>query len=149
LTIVVTDGSGASDTAEEQLKTKAKELGKCLLVRNKSDISGFRSVEGELSLSALTGAGIDELRQAILHMLSPEGSLETQGGFITSVRQEALLKEASAMLERAREAAKAGLPHELLLLDLYCALRPLDVITGTTSADDILNRIFSSFCIGK
>ena len=41
------------------------------------------------------------------------------------------------------------IPHEMLLLDLYAALRPIDGITGATTADDILNRIFSTFCIGK
>ncbi len=41
------------------------------------------------------------------------------------------------------------IPHEMLLLDLYAALQPLDAITGATTADDILNRIFSTFCIGK
>ncbi len=41
------------------------------------------------------------------------------------------------------------IPHEMLLLDLYSALRPIDAITGATTADDILNRIFSTFCIGK
>ena len=40
-------------------------------------------------------------------------------------------------------------PHEMLLLDLYNALRPLDEITGATTTDDILNLIFSTFCIGK
>jgi tRNA modification GTPase len=42
-----------------------------------------------------------------------------------------------------------GIPHEMLLLDLYAALGPIDAITGATTADDILNRIFSTFCIGK
>ena len=41
------------------------------------------------------------------------------------------------------------IPHEMLLLDLYAALHPLDAITGATTADDILNRIFATFCIGK
>jgi tRNA U34 5-carboxymethylaminomethyl modifying GTPase MnmE/TrmE len=40
-------------------------------------------------------------------------------------------------------------PHEMLLLDLYSALRPLDEITGATTNDDVLNLIFSRFCIGK
>jgi len=43
----------------------------------------------------------------------------------------------------------AAIPHEMVLLDLYAALRPVDAITGATTADDILNRIFSTFCIGK
>ena len=72
-----------------------------------------------------------------------------QGGFITSVRQENLLQEALAMLEKARGAAQAAIPHELLMLDLYCALHPIDAITGATTADDILNKIFTTFCIGK
>jgi tRNA modification GTPase len=44
---------------------------------------------------------------------------------------------------------ESAIPHEMLLLDLYVALRPIDAITGATTADDILNRIFSTFCIGK
>jgi tRNA modification GTPase len=44
---------------------------------------------------------------------------------------------------------RGRVPHEMLLLDLYGALRPLDAITGATTTDDILNLIFSTFCIGK
>ena len=94
----------------------------------------------------------DEVAAALgisAEILAPRGELEAQGGFVTSLRQENLLREALAMLEKARDAASANLPHELLLLDLYCALQPLDAITGATTADDILNRIFSTFCIGK
>jgi len=60
-----------------------------------------------------------------------------------------LLRESVEYLEKAKDAAAAGIPHEMLLLDLYAALRPIDAITGATTADDILNRIFSTFCIGK
>jgi len=52
-------------------------------------------------------------------------------------------------LERATNAIAGRVPHEMLLLDLYNALRPLDAITGDTTADDVLNLIFSTFCIGK
>ena len=83
-------------------------------------------------------------------LLVPQPAVtEMQGGFITSLRQQVLLTEAAEMLQKARTAALTGLPHELLLLDLYCALSPFDQIGGATTADDILNRIFSSFCIGK
>jgi len=44
---------------------------------------------------------------------------------------------------------ESAIPHEMLLLDLYGALRPIDTITGATTADDILIRIFATFCIGK
>ena len=49
----------------------------------------------------------------------------------------------------AEQAIVANVPHEMLLLDLYSALRSLDALTGATTADDILNLIFSTFCIGK
>jgi tRNA modification GTPase len=118
-------------------------------VANKCDLPEFRAAECQYSVSALTGEGIDTLRGAILDRLAPRGELEMQGGFITSVRQENLLREALAMLEKAQIAVKSGIPHELIMLDLYCALSPIDAITGATTADDILNRIFSTFCIGK
>ncbi len=121
--------------------------GNVLVVANKADLPGFQSLPGEIPVSALTGQGIEELKEAAINLLAPGG--ETHGGFITSLRHENLLTEAAAMLEKARGAVTAGLPHELLLLDLYCALQPIDAITGVTTADDILNRIFSTFCIGK
>ena len=102
-----------------------------------------------ISVSALTGEGIAPLREAILEALAPKGAFEQETGFITSLRHERLLRESAAYLEKAGAAAAAGIPHEMLLLDLYSALRPIDAITGATSADDILNRIFSTFCIGK
>jgi tRNA modification GTPase len=102
-----------------------------------------------LPVSALTGAGVAELRAALVESIAPRGRLEMEGGFITSLRHEQLLREAGEALEQARTAAGFGIPHEMLLLDLYAALRPIDAITGATTADDILNRIFSTFCIGK
>ncbi|HZL57478.1 MAG TPA: GTPase, partial [Bryobacteraceae bacterium] len=149
LTIVVVDGASDSGLEYADLVKKAREMGRYLLVRNKSDLPDFHRDAGSISISAKTGGGIAELRAAVLDQLAPRGELELQGGFVTSLRQENLLSEASAMLEKARGAATAALPHELLLLDLYCALQPLDAITGATTADDILNRIFSTFCIGK
>ena len=109
----------------------------------------MRDAATALCHTRLTGAGIEDLRNAILDQLAPRGELEMQGGFITSVRQENLLREALLMLEKAQQAAESAIPHELLMLDLYCALYPIDAITGATTADDILNRIFTTFCIGK
>ena len=60
-----------------------------------------------------------------------------------------MLAETLGPLEAARLAVEESIPHEMLLLDLYAALFPIDAITGKTTADDILNRIFSTFCIGK
>ena len=149
LTVVVIDGAVSRSPETTLLIGKAREQGRFLLVANKCDLPGFHAEPLQLNVSALTGDGIDVLRNAILDHLAPRGEIELQGGFITSVRQENLLEDAVAMLQKARLAALSALPHELLLLDLYCALNPLDAITGATTADDILNNIFRSFCIGK
>ena len=144
LTIVVIDGALPRDRT---LISAAQQQGKALIVANKCDLLGFQPQPDEIPVSALTGQGIEALKESAINLLAPGG--ETHGGFITSLRHENLLTEAAAMLDKARAATTAGLPHELLLLDLYCALQPLDAITGVTTADDILNRIFSTFCIGK
>jgi tRNA modification GTPase len=147
LTIVVVDGTARRDTQSQALVASAHSQGRALIAANKCDLSGFEAQPGEMAVSALTGQGIEALKEATLNLLAPGG--EAHGGFITSLRHENLLREAVGMLEKARGAATSGLPHELLLLDLYCALQPIDAITGVTTADDILNRIFSTFCIGK
>jgi tRNA modification GTPase len=145
LTLVVVDLSSPPDGQEETLAARA---GRSLLVGNKRDLPLARPLT-ELAVSAATGEGVPALRQAILSAVAPAGVLEQETGFITSVRHERLLRESLEFLEKARGAVEVAIPHEMLLLDLYAALRPIDAITGATTADDILNRIFSTFCIGK
>ncbi len=144
LTLVVLDASVALEAADEALISHAK--GKMLVVANKCDLA---AAQRGLGVSALTGEGIPELRRAIVDAIAPRGRIEQEGGFITSLRHEQLLRESQEALQQALTANGLGIPHEMLLLDLYAALRPIDAITGATTADDILNRIFSTFCIGK
>ena len=143
LTLAVVDASQPLTAEDESLIERAQRF---LVVGNKSDLGACRA---ELHTSALTGQGIAELREAILDAVAPKGAIERETGFITSLRHEQLLRESLGFLDKARAAVEAGIPHEMLLLDLYGALRPIDAITGATTADDILNRIFSTFCIGK
>jgi tRNA U34 5-carboxymethylaminomethyl modifying GTPase MnmE/TrmE len=98
--------------------------------------------------SALTGHGIDDLRAAILSKLNAAGSL-ADTALLNNLRQHEHLTDALEALDAATHANAAALPHEVLLLDLHAALRSLDALTGTTTPDDILARIFSTFCIGK
>jgi tRNA modification GTPase len=65
------------------------------------------------------------------------------------MRQASLVENSVKSLDAAAESTRARVPHEMILLDLYGSLRALDEITGATTADDILNLIFGSFCIGK
>jgi tRNA modification GTPase len=85
----------------------------------------------------------------MLAAMRPQGDSGQEEGFITNLRHEQLLRESIEALDNTEQAVHVGIPHEMLLLDLYAALAPIDAITGATSADDILNRIFSTFCIGK
>jgi tRNA modification GTPase len=139
VTVVVIDLSAPVEEQDRKLMARGK-----LVVGNKADLPRRAELaEPLIAVSALTGEGIDALRAAIV----PQGEHET--GFITSLRHERLLRESIEYLERAEAAVRERIPHEMLLLDLYSALRPIDAITGATTADDILNRIFSTFCIGK
>jgi tRNA modification GTPase len=151
LTVVVLDTSMAQSPEDREIVDRARVQGKFLVAANKCDLPVFQSSETHdaVPVSALTGEGIAELRRAIVETLAPRGRVEQEGGFITSLRHEQLLKEAREALEQARQAVGLGIPHEMLLLDLYAALRPIDAVTGATTADDILNRIFATFCIGK
>ena len=144
LTLVVVDVSQGITAADRELIARAPGS---LVAGNKCDLP--HEPAAFLPVSAKTGEGIGALRQAILDSIAPAGAFERETGFITSVRHERLLAESAGYLEKARAAVQDGIPHEMLLLDLYAALRPIDAITGATTADDILNRIFSTFCIGK
>jgi tRNA modification GTPase len=143
LTLVVLDASQPQSPDDEALLSRPANR---LVVANKVDLAGMIP-EDAVGVSALTGEGIETLRRRILQAITPE--IEQEAGFITSVRHEALLREALESLDAAKDAVSNKIPHEMLLLDLYSALRPIDAITGATTADDILNRIFSTFCIGK
>jgi tRNA modification GTPase len=70
-------------------------------------------------------------------------------GFLTNARHQQFVRDSLAGLAAAKAAVANEVPHEMLLLDLYNALHALDEITGATTTDDILNLIFSTFCIGK
>jgi len=149
LTLLVLDLSAALTREDRELIEKLSDR-KPLLAGNKCDLERrLTEVADVLPVSALTGEGIPELRQAILRRLAPNGPVAPESGSITSIRHAALLRESQDALENTRRAVEFGLPHEMLLLDLYAALRPIDAVTGATTADDILNRIFSTFCIGK
>jgi tRNA modification GTPase len=149
LTLIVVDLSQPTTAEDHALIDRARRQGRWLLVGNKSDLQPIQAIEGAVLVSARTGAGIPHLREAILEAVAPRGAFEQETGFITSLRHEQLLRESVQYLDKARAAVDAAIPHEMLLLDLYAALRPIDAITGATTADDILNRIFSTFCIGK
>jgi tRNA modification GTPase len=129
-----------------------------LIALNKSDLavhsmgSAWRDMPCDFGLptlatSAVTGQGITELREAILKLAT--GGAAAEPGMLTSLRHHQAITSAIDGLSRASYAVDTGIPHEMVLLDLYETLRSLDSLTGQTTPDDVLNLIFSTFCIGK
>jgi tRNA modification GTPase len=153
LVVVVLDATAAVSPEETEL-LRSLDGRPHVTVRNKSDLlkpadppnAGDES--GYLLTSALTGEGLEPLRAGILQLLHAEGDAAT-GGVLNSLRQQQAVETALESLTAAETANESGIPHEFLLADLHGALRALDGLTGQTTSDDILNRIFSTFCIGK
>ncbi len=161
LVLVVIDISQPRNQEDDELLSQI-EARPAIVVENKSDLPGScgdgrlaRPAERSsaapptIQTSALTGEGIPALREAILRHVAGDRTTQQESGFLTNVRHQKLVNDALDALDDATKAVAARVPHEMLLLDLYRALRPLDEITGATTTDDILNLIFSTFCIGK
>jgi tRNA modification GTPase len=154
LVLVVMDASQPATSEDEDLVGQASERA-AIIVGNKADL-GVRTQSGVSThpppwvfTSAVTGEGIAELRTEILRHIGGDARSETEAGFLTNARHQSLIQDSLIALVAAKAAVAGKVPHEMLLLDLYNALRPLDAITGATTTDDILNLIFSTFCIGK
>ncbi len=102
-----------------------------------------------VATSAVTGEGIEELRAAIVRAVAGEERGLRESGMLTNLRQHQAIEQALKGLDAASAAVSAATPHEMVLLDLYEALRGLDALTGATTNEDVLRLIFSTFCIGK
>jgi tRNA modification GTPase len=148
LVLVVLDASQPETAEDEPLLDQIKNR-PAILVENKSDLGGSSDRRKAIRTSALTGEGIPELRAAILRHVIGEAGSTAESGFLTTARHQSLVRDSLNVFDAAQAAVHNRVPHEMLLLDLYSALRPLDEITGATTNDDILNLIFSRFCIGK
>ncbi|MGC9157811.1 MAG: tRNA uridine-5-carboxymethylaminomethyl(34) synthesis GTPase MnmE [Terracidiphilus sp.] len=166
LVLVVLDASKPLNAEERQLLTAMEER-PALIAVNKSDLisSGEETAQtgkGEsaaarfagasnrlpvVATSALTGQGIAALREQILALAT--GGAAAEPGMLTSLRHQQAIAAARKALADAAGANTASIPHEMILMDLYRALTALDSLTGQTTHDDILNLIFSTFCIGK
>jgi tRNA modification GTPase len=164
LVLVVLDALQPASAEDDDLLRLA-ESRPTIVVRNKWDLKGSgqgsefsgqgsgaggqSSIHTSIHTSALTGEGITGLRDEILRHVGGDAGTQVESGFLTNVRHQGLVQDALAALATAKNAVTGKVPHEMLLLDLYGSLRPLDSITGATTNDDILNLIFSTFCIGK
>ena len=123
-------------------------LNKCDLHAGSSDTTHPLPASAPvLRTSALTGEGIADLRQRILALAT--GGAAAEPGMLTSMRHQQAIATTHSALDDATRANRDGIPHEMILIDLYRALWALDSLTGQTTPNNILNLIFSTFCIGK
>jgi tRNA modification GTPase len=152
LVLVVLDATQPLNDDENRL-LEAVQGRPALVALNKSDLvaaGGAAALYGSvpaLLTSALTGEGIPALRKRILALAT--GGAASEPGMLTSLRHHQSIATALGALKDATLANSNAIPHEMILLDLYRALWALDSLTGQTTSDDILNLIFSTFCIGK
>jgi tRNA modification GTPase len=149
LVLIVRDSSQRLASEDDELLKPIADR-PSIVVENKCDlVAAGTKAEGVVRTSALTGEGIAELRNEILRHIGGEAGIQAETGFLTNARHQSRVRESIKGLDAAEVAVSYKIPHEMLLLDLYSSLRPLDEITGATTNDDILNLIFSAFCIGK
>jgi len=143
---------------DDRALLRDRDTGRTIVVLNKidrpcgiapGDLLRLRERPGALQVSAKTGAGIEALRRRLEEVLTVGAALEREDTFITNVRHRDLLARAAAALAYAEHGARDGVSVEYLLLDYREALDRLGEITGEVGADDIYERIFKNFCIGK
>lgn len=149
LVIVVLDATQLPNGDDERLLARTAGRPR-IIVRNKIDLGNVASAldSSEISISAMTGTGMDELRKAIARALTGRESLRDTVA-ISNARHITLLERARQHLDDGRRAALASSSEEFVLADLQAARQAFDEIVGRRTTDDLLARIFERFCIGK
>lgn len=159
LLLVLVDGSVPLTDEDRQLLMQGRDK-KRIVVVNKTDLPGqvrFENLQEALMgvqtpvvwTSVKTGAGLDALRDTIRSTLLRTDFEPGESAIVSRLRHRTSLSKAADALTRALESVQAKLPGEFVALDLRGAIDALGEITGAVTTDDILDRIFNEFCIGK
>ncbi|MBI4001731.1 MAG: tRNA uridine-5-carboxymethylaminomethyl(34) synthesis GTPase MnmE [Nitrospira defluvii] len=158
LALILLDGSQPLSDSDRVLLAR-QEAAQALLVINKCDLPSRLVREelehacpisaGVIDISAKMQIGLDGLRDAIRSRLTPDRLESREGVLVTNLRHAAALERALQGVEQARRSVEAGRAGELVAMDLRIAADALGEITGAITTDEILERIFAEFCIGK
>lgn len=135
--------------SEEESELLCKENKEEILVWNKADLSASEAPDGVIPVSAITGQGFSDLEKELKDRIFKDSTGLGGDAVIDSLRQKELLERALSGVEKVEEAIHNGLPVDILAMDLHDVLQALGEITGEVSSSDILDRMFSSFCVGK
>lgn len=162
LLLMVCDGTQPLDPQDQALLNQALAQADTILAVNKGDLPGYRlpAPEGAetghtltvVELSAKTGLGLAALEQAMGRLadrLLPQVQEEAAGQLLTNGRQTDAARRALEAVERAQAALEAGVTPDALLTDVEEAMAALGELTGKTLREDITQRIFDRFCVGK
>lgn len=155
LILFVVDGSRPLD--EEDMKIhEAIKAEKVIGILNKIDIkedidlSPLTKISKWLEISAIKNQGIDEMEEEIYrHIIDENIEDSSQKITITNVRHKSALEKTKQSIENIFETIESGLPMDLMAVDIKGALDSLSEVTGEISSEDLLDHIFSNFCVGK
>jgi len=154
LALFVVDGSEPLTEADHDIAALLNDK-PGLLVINKSDLPQAVNVEGFLPhlprvhISALTGEGLDALEKAIVEAVFSGRVLASDALLVSNPRHKNALQRAHEHVVAARQTYAQGLPADFVSIDVTAAINALGEITGETLHEDLLETIFSNFCIGK
>ena len=130
----------------------------CVIIVNKgdrpqvNDLTALQKRFGKdrvLLLSAKTGGGLEQFTAWLQSYVYGSEHAISGGAYVQNTRHENLLREALLSVEEAIRAAASMLPYDCLVIDLHKAIDAMGLITGDTLQDEIINEIFSKFCVGK
>jgi tRNA modification GTPase len=151
LVIVILDGSQALTAEDREIQSQVSGL-QHLIAINKTDITENPKFEIQdsrsIKISAKTGEGLDELQKAIIEPFHPQNA-EPSGFLVSDARHNDLLLRAQSEIESSMVLLDQKMSEEIVLIGLHNSIRFLGQITGETTTEDMLTRIFSTFCIGK
>ncbi len=151
LILVINDAAVSFDYSDKLYRELQSRypFAKVLKLQNKIDIldGTYPEVEGELFISAKTGAGLNILKRKIA--FEAKQSTERLKDVLVNQRHYILLQRASKELRIALDSLRSGLGNELIAVDIHKAIATLGEITGESWNQEVLNNIFARFCIGK
>ena len=155
LILFVVDGSRPLDDEDMRIH-EAIKAEKVIGILNKIDIredidlSPLTKINKWLEISAIKNQGIDEMEEEIYkHIIEENVEDSSQKITITNIRHKSALEKTKQSVENIFETIENGLPMDLMAVDIKGALDSLSEVTGEISSEDLLDHIFSNFCVGK